>query len=179
MNNTIKIVLDKDPTSPREWDNLGTMICFHSGYNLGDKHSYESPYEFTAEVNSKNALMLPVYLYDHSGLTINTSGFSCPWDSMQVGWIYVTKEKVREEYGKKRISRKLSVDVLHRLTCEVSTYDQYIRGEVYGYIIEDSDGELVDSCFGFFGDNPYENGMSDRIPEEYMQDVKNQFMGGV
>ena len=27
---TIKVKLDEDNESPREWDNLGTMTCFHS-----------------------------------------------------------------------------------------------------------------------------------------------------
>lgn len=39
------------------------------------------------KVISQKFLMLPLYLYDHSGITMNTTGFSCPWDSGQVGWI--------------------------------------------------------------------------------------------
>ena len=35
-------------------------------------------------------VILPLYLYDHSGITMNTCGFSCPWDSGQVGWIYAS-----------------------------------------------------------------------------------------
>ena len=34
----IEIEQDENPESPREWDNLTTMICFHKKYNLGDKH---------------------------------------------------------------------------------------------------------------------------------------------
>ena len=34
---TIKIELDTEPINPREWDNLGTMYCFHRNYILGDK----------------------------------------------------------------------------------------------------------------------------------------------
>ena len=37
------------------------------------------------KVISQKFLMLPLYLYDHSGITMNTTGFSCPWDSGQVG----------------------------------------------------------------------------------------------
>ena len=33
----------------------------------------------------ENVVILPLYLHDHSGLTMNTSGFHCPWDSGQVG----------------------------------------------------------------------------------------------
>ena len=42
---------------------------------------------------------LPLYLYDHSGITMNTGGFSCSWDSGQMGWIYATKEDIQKEYG--------------------------------------------------------------------------------
>ncbi len=38
---------------------------------------------------------------------MNTTGFSCPWDSGQVGWVFVSKKKVREEYGVKRITESL------------------------------------------------------------------------
>ena len=34
---TIKIERDGDAESPREWDNVGTMVCWHSRYNLGDE----------------------------------------------------------------------------------------------------------------------------------------------
>ena len=33
----IRIMPDYDPSSPREWDNLGIMICSHRRYNLGDE----------------------------------------------------------------------------------------------------------------------------------------------
>jgi hypothetical protein len=37
-----------------------------------------------------------LYLYDHSGITISTSPFSCGWDSGQVGFIYLTRQKCEE-----------------------------------------------------------------------------------
>ena len=42
-------------------------------------------------------VILPLYLYDHSGITMNTCGFSCPWDSGQVGWIYADKAMIDKE----------------------------------------------------------------------------------
>ena len=35
---------------PRSWDNIGTMVCFHSRYNLGDKHYYGYPAEFLLDL---------------------------------------------------------------------------------------------------------------------------------
>ena len=36
-NQILEIFVDEDPTSPREWDNLGTIIAYHPDYILGDK----------------------------------------------------------------------------------------------------------------------------------------------
>ncbi|MHC4619184.1 MAG: hypothetical protein ACYTEQ_15680 [Planctomycetota bacterium] len=38
------------------------------------------------------------------------------------------------------------------LRSEVETYDQFLRGDVWGYIVEDGEGEHIDSCWGFFGE---------------------------
>lgn len=160
-NYRIRVMADSDPESPREWDNLGTMVCWHHRYNLGDvngEREYNSPEEFLEEIG--DAIVLPLYLYDHSGITMNTTGFSCPWDSGQVGFIYVSLEKVREEYKWKRITKERRAQIEKYLTGEVETYDMYLRGEVYGFNVtrEDEDGEEVDidSCWGFYGyDDPY------------------------
>jgi len=160
-NYRIRVMADDQPESPREWDNLGTMVCWHGRYNLGDVNGareYESPEAALKEIG--DAIILPLYLYDHSGITMNTTGFSCPWDSGQVGFIYVTLDKVRKEYGWKKITKKRREQIEKYLTGEVETYDTYLRGDVYGFNItrNDEDGEEVDidSCWGFYGyDDPY------------------------
>lgn len=184
--------------NPREWNNAGTMVCWHSRYNLGDHHCNASPrdflenlayeidqktqaqlecqyYEDTAmteedymnalmEVIQQGAYILPLYLYDHSGITMNTSGFSCPWDSGQVGWIYMTYDTAQKEHFNEQ-------EAINCLNGEVKCYDQYINGEVYGYqIVEtDEEGNEIDSvagCTGFYGDDMEENGMIESIQDE-------------
>jgi len=91
-------------------------------------------------------VILPLYLYDHSGLTMNTVGFSCPWDSGQVGWIYATHDDIRNEYG------SLDVEKAENLLCaEVEVYDYYLKGQCYGFKLYEGEKE-IDSCFGFYGD---------------------------
>lgn len=157
---TVSVYVDEDRMDPRENDNLGTMACFHRRYNLGDKHDLSID-EVKEIATSDKYISLPLYLYDHSGITMNTSGFSCPWDSGQVGIIFVSKENVRREYGKKLISKKLYNRVVEILRSEVKEYDDYLTGNVYGFIVSD-DEEHVDSCWGFFGDSEYamEEGLS-------------------
>lgn len=151
----IDIIQDDLAESPRDWDNLGTMVCWHNRYNLGDEQPSESPDDYYADVLKpiidKGGVVLPLYLYDHSGLSMNTGGFSCPWDSGQVGYIYATAEKIREEYGFQRITKQRRKDIAGFLRNEVSTYDQYLGGDVYGYSIDDAQGEHIDSCWGYFG----------------------------
>lgn len=174
----LSIYPDDTDSNPREWDNLGTMVCFHKRYTLGDKHDYDhTNYDDWQEMEKEIireedvAVILPLYLYDHSGITMSIGKFSCPWDSGQVGFIYVTKEKLREKYDKKRVSQKLKDRAEEILESEVETYDQYLTGDVFGFSVEkkdeDGDWEDIDSCWGFYGSNVKENGMTDYIPQEY------------
>ena len=156
----IEIFPDDSPFDPRGDDNLGTMVCFHGNYNLGDKHEYRhQDYSGWAEMkqaiikNENAGVILPLYLYEHSGITMNTTGFSCPWDSGQIGFVFISKEKMRKEHSYKRVSQKLIKRVTEYLVNEIATYDQYLTGDVYGYRITDTEtDEESDSCWGYYGD---------------------------
>ena len=170
----VKLTVEQDEIidSPREWDNLGTMVCFHGRYSLGDNNDYDfNDYDSWEELKNAIikeedvAIILPLYLYDHSGITISHSPFSCKWDSGQIGWMFISKEKMREEYSVKRVSIKLKERVETYLIGELETYDQYLRGEVYWFKLESD--EIDDSCGGFYGDNFKENGMADHIDKEH------------
>lgn len=147
--------------SPREGDNLTTMVCFHNRYIIGDEHNYKSGdfggwSDMRASLvrEHKPLLIEPLFMYDHSGITISTKPFSCPWDSGQIGWVFVTRKAVKNCMGWKRIT-KSRLDKLNDLLIEeVKTYDQYLRGEAYKYEIIDlkadpTDDPTVDSCCGY------------------------------
>lgn len=156
-NLTVRIVRDPEPESPREWDNLGTMVCWHRNYNLGDwketKALYRTPQDFRESEDYKEAaIVLPLYLYDHSGITMSCAPFSCPWDSGQVGYIFVSKSRLRSEYSVKRVTKKTLALAEKVLRSEVNVYDQYLTGQVYGFVVEDEDGNDLDSCWGFYDD---------------------------
>lgn len=144
MKTTIIIMRDPEPINPREDDNLGTMVCFHSRHNLGDKHEMTIKEAQTFQ-KREDIITLPLYLYDHSGITMKTTSFNDQWDSGCVGFIYITKEKVRKEYGWKIISKKRREKIEEYLRSEVKAYDQFLTGDVWGFKTEE------DSCWGFFG----------------------------
>lgn len=170
----IELTTDDDEChNPRDWDNASTMVCTQGRYLLGDEDGAEKVRDDISnsrlyqcgwdgmdwnhvpnlEYMAKKCgfIVLPLYLYDHSAITMNTTGFSCPWDSGQVGFVYMTKEQVREEFGVKYVTKKVREMAEKRMRQEVETYDMYIKGDVWYYSIEKEDGEHIDSCGGNFG----------------------------
>ena len=103
----------------------------------------------------KYLIILPVYIYDHGGISLNTTGFSCRWDSGQTGFIFVSKQRAKREFGWKRLTKKRRERVEELLRNEVDDYSWYVSGQAYGYKIIDSEGEEVDSCYGFLGDDKH------------------------
>lgn len=83
--------------------------------------------ELMSEIE-KAYVVLPVYLLDHSGLSVSTHSFNDPWDSGQTGIIFASLDKVREEYGVENVTPEIR-----------SKAEDLLRGEV------------VDSCWGFTG----------------------------
>lgn len=238
---TLKIMTDDSPESPRNWDNVCTMVCFHRRYTLGDNHSYDNGDEFFEDIlhnicemeyeefeelstrekyklacESDKVYIQELNLYDHSGLTISTSSgypYNDSWDAGCVGWIYVSKEKAMEQYGgipeKDEEGNFIRISHEHpdgsvtysteytpiteenwkevakyHMDNEVETYDQYLRGDVYGFTLTKKSikqdicphcGEVikeyeveedVDSCWGFYGDCIEDNGILDNLNDE-------------
>jgi len=174
-NIRVKIEQDTSPESPREWDNLGVMACWHDRYNLGDEQPKCDPEEYLSEI-PEGSVILPLYLYDHSGITMSTSGFSCAWDSGQVGIIYATPEKMRECYLVTEITDEIRAKAEECLKAEVTIYDHFLTGNVWGYVIEKvepcgscghEESDTVDSCWGFFGDDLDYTGIKEHVDAEH------------
>jgi len=182
---------DQDPMNPREWDNMGTMAFFHNRYELGDKdhgidHTDFGGWEEMAKwivEKMDGVIVLPVRMYDHSGIAFAMGmdslryPFQCPWDSGQVGFIFVTKAKLIEEYGDD--SDESKAKAMKCLEGELEAYNQYHGGAVYGFILrdkpcehcDDETGDELDSCWGFFGHDPIENGIADHLDEKYRDEL--------
>lgn len=117
-----------------------------------DRHAWlTSQLDALKEQALTKHVILPLYLMDHSGLTISTEPFSCPWDSGRVGWIYMPISTARENWS------SLPDDELREaaercLRAEVEEYDAYLRGDTWGYTIEDEHGDELASCWGFLGE---------------------------
>jgi hypothetical protein len=199
----LKIIADNDAESPRDWDNGAVMVCEHRRYNLGDddgadlardavrsSRDYRPSWEsddnpkgldlsepndlWNAIQRCSDIIACPLYLYDHSGITISMgrggNPFSCPWDSGMVGFIFMTKDMILKNWmlpETTRLTPALKAKALDLMQGETETYDMFLTGDVYGYVVErlepadpddedadlddDREGEDVDSCWGMFG----------------------------
>ena len=94
-------------------------------------------------------------MYDHSGITISSSPFSCSWDSGQIGFALITKKQALEACMVKTITKKTKKWAKKYLDASIKEYDSYLQGESYGYIIEDEDDNELESYWGFGGDIDY------------------------
>jgi hypothetical protein len=194
-NFEVKVWYDQEAENPREWDNLGTMICWHRQYDMGDSHSYSEPrdllvslileyndysdeqlekmsFERLYEIISKHYVLFPIYMYEHSGRTWSLSPFSCNWDSGQVGFIYASKDKIRNEFSVKKVTKKIKEKTEEIFKGELSNYEKWAEGQVYGLAVTDlKTGEEVVNENGFYGFSKFEgyNGMKECLNEEQFE----------
>lgn len=205
----LEIEQDEGSESPRAWDNLGTIVYGHRRYILGDEKAwntdlYESWQEWLEEEvlkdNEEGVIYLPVYLYDHSIQSLSTRSFvgrahHADWDSGQVGWIFATKNKFREETG--YTEKELFEDgkALELLENEIKIFDQYIRGEVYWFALKekikceecdgcgacDEDGYCdvveIENCGGFYGNDFEKSGLKEELGNHaYLLDLNYEYV---
>ena len=154
-NHTITIEYDENPESTRTWDNLCEIHHWHKRCNLGDtRHtSTESVEEMLAIAKRQNDIVMALHCYEHGGITISLQSFKgrlpqghYEFDSGQVGFVIIRRKKMLEEFGGKTFTAKLKKRAMEIAEAEVKTFDAYLRGEIYGSIVDD-DG---DSCWGFY-----------------------------
>jgi hypothetical protein len=182
---TLKIYQDGYAENPRSEDNLSRLLFVGKHKHLGDEHNfnpdghcYSSREDFISrgathitnylkkEEGLDVAYITPIHMYTHDGSTISTSysgQFADRFDSGTCGFAVLTKQDIRENWGIKRVTQDKLKNAIGILMGEVSTLDHFIQDEVYGYELLDGDGEEINSCGGFYGDNPKTNGILDEI----------------
>lgn len=201
----ITIGYDDDAENPLYWNN-SIKVAYSSGrYILGNEmvadlaeHAMDlldygeeyrnrmySKYGYTKELfdvllahlNKKGYVALPVYAYIHLGATVATTPFGCRWDSGLSGFTYVKRTDYVKDFGTKK-NVKSSVIEDH-LRGNLETFDQWLRGEVYYFSLEDAEtGETLDSCSGFYGSD-YAESMAEHIDYEsygYTKEEMIQFI---
>lgn len=152
----IQIYTDAHAPNPRtEHDNLGIMFCFHKRYSLGDKHEHTDVARFKEMLQEWKVadvvLELPLFMYDHGGVTIGNSNecypFNDRWDAGQLGVIVALKCAVEEYFGAWNTETKELA--LQALRAETKTYDTFLTGGFLQVLVTDKDNEQIFQCGGY------------------------------
>lgn len=163
-NFLIEIFPDPDISNPREDEVMGRIATVHlSRYRIADEGaptipddvgSWEGAAYWLRNHVADLAVILPLFLYDHSVQSVSTESFfgraqHAAWDSGQVGFIYATRQDIKRVTGRTKLTKATVARAERILREEVQAYDYYVRGEGYGYKVTNRYGEGVGSCWGY------------------------------
>jgi hypothetical protein len=147
---TARIYPDWESRSPREdYDNVGTLALEDYGDEQPPRNwgEYADTLEPTIrELRRDGNTVLPLRLEDYgsSGARLRVT------DAEDAnGYIYAGREKIAEEWGEGRKARKKARAYLRG---EVAEMDAVLQGEVYGWAIENTAGDVLESVWGFIGE---------------------------
>ena len=186
----IRISVAEIQQNPREeFESMGTFVLAHKRYNVANEteiktDQFNSWDDVKKEIIKQNGpcVILPVYMYDHSGVALSTARTGCfadQWDSGVLGLIFVSNKTIRETYGVKRVSPKVLTKTLDALVNEVEVYGAYLNGDVFEFEILDAVGNVIeDSCMGsFYGWDHTKSGLiayAEDFIKQHMERVANQ-----
>ena len=175
LGKTIKLFLDEASESPRDWDNLCTLLGVHQRLNIFDE---EMP---TAGQSGSLEEDFFAYIYDYleghdkswdmltpkqaeragngirrryvftpysaytKGGCILRVGYAHGWDCGVVGMMFCSRDDI------KKAGLQTAKQAMKIMEAELDEFSQYCNGEVYCYEITDESGEDVESCGGFLG----------------------------
>jgi hypothetical protein len=143
----MKYRIEQDTDRTKENDDMGLfLVAKHRQFSVAAPFEKSIP-QYANEVvdkYSKTHWVFPLEAYIHSGIVLALSGEGNfpdrQWDVSQIGFVFAAKKEWRMNKTAKK-----AVEAF------IEEWNLYLSGEVYGYIIEDDDGNTVDSCWGFYG----------------------------
>lgn len=179
------ITHDQNPESPREWSNLGYFITRERNYNSPDTVTYimdiiEDTAEEATDIDNhmdlitkrideesdgeKVLAIYPINRYEH-GEVVYSLGVKHGWDYSNCGFYIVTDKTTKELEAKAEDFEKI-------IKQELDVYNKYANGEVYGYILYGEDGDIDDSCWGFYDIKD----IKDHLPAEFDNEDLSEYL---
>ena len=128
----VEIIYDHDAEDPLNGYDDVKLYAPHRRYRFGNVN-HDAP--------KGTRIKVPVYMYDHSGLAVSTTPFSCHWDSGRLGTMFIENEDLKNiDTG----------DEMDYLMSVFSEWSYYVSGEAYCLDIS-LRGEVIESISGHFG----------------------------
>jgi len=180
-NPKLVITYDTDPESPREWSNLGYFITQDRNYRSPDNNETlqaiikeggevcNSQEEHIAYIkknykDEKIIAIYPVVKYEHGGVSYSL-GTIKGFDYSNNGFYIITDKKQKEMGTPKNKFEEV-------IKQELETYTQWANGEVYSFILYDNNGDIEDSCSGFYDIEE----IREHLPEEWKDEKLSDYM---
>lgn len=139
------------PDSPRNWDNAWKFMFTHKRFYMPNEtdirfDDYYSWDELENALKESYLHVIPVWMFDHSGLSFGIGNEPCPWDSGQIGFA-VLSETDFDEFELDGMSDEQLIEMLIE---DLDVFERYVNGVNYEYAILDEHGEILDSCTGYY-----------------------------
>ena len=169
-----ELIYDQDATNPREGDNLGTILIaprlshwiaspddiVDTSIPLGNNPCEHWENLHREQLNLKKsdiAVAYPIAKHEHH----------------VVGFVYVTKETLRKEYGVNRITKSIIERAENCLQSELDMLIAWLNGDCYGWQIKEyaltDDGldwkevDTLDACWGYLDKEQALDDMKDML----------------
>src|ERR1035437_547315 len=152
---TVKIIPDDSGSQECPLDSLLPdegikWVSFEKKSTLSNYHNFKSPEEAKSWAKTNQCEVYPLFKYEHSGVAYSTKSFigrahHAEWDSGQCGFIFIKKSVFKRRYAGKNLN-EIRGEIAESWCKTVTTW---CNGDYYGYVIENKDGDQLDSCWGF------------------------------
>ena len=175
--NKLVIEYDEYSDSPREWDNLGYFITVDkSHYSPDDNTNLINIVKETGDIatsqeehiklitkainetDEKVLAIYPIVKYQHGNVLYKLGtehGFDCSNNGF-----YIVTDKTQKNIGTS------PEDFEKAINNELETYNKWINGEVYCFTLYDENGDVEDSCGGFYSLEDIKDYLSDEWKNE-------------
>lgn len=147
----LRIEQDTNAQSPDEMSggDTGAFLVGWDSRNFyvpppGAKGNFDPQQVINDYRKTHHIYMLEAYIHSGVRLALMNEGNFCDrqWDvSSNIGAIFLSKSEWKTK----------GVKALKYARAMVQEWNDYLCGDVWGYIIEDDEGHHIDSCWGFYG----------------------------
>lgn len=151
---------DEYADNPRNWDDCSVIYSNHKRLNP-DSHSIDEIIGEDGELHTEDIIAMRVYLYQHGGYSFSVTELDgenpysdsySKWDSGLFGIIAMRKGMAESEFNGEEHAKNWMRE-------QIECYERYVNGEVYRYDIIEPNGDVYDSCGGYFSsEEAYEDG---------------------
>lgn len=161
---TVKIYRDCETLNPRLEDEVRSRFLFlHKRHTLGDPHTYKTPQEIEDLVLKMGDIVLaPVFMLEEPNgkLLMDIEPFKGESDCHgQVGLMYMSRDAVEELFM--GWNDEARVQALYLLEEELRRYNEWLNDDIYGFVMIDSDGQVLVQETGYFGSDHFFSGLYD------------------